>query len=1348
MNLRPVLATALALVFLLPPAGVFAANAPAATPTTSNELSADIGKYLEQTPGGLFKLAGDGVGPEPAGVGQRIMHGLSQRVDAYLQGIDPSTLGPLDDLLAGPQAETATEANTQDITGAPVTYTGTVYVDGNWFVHTDITFNGATVIFNSTRQSHFSISVDSGKSVTITNSVIRQRDGDRAAYSFILSRGVTTITGSTISEIRIQTLGSGFASTHVADSRFSNAIAGIANTQNGLFERNLFTMDYLGFYSVTGSPTVQDNTFEMNEIALETDDPGPGTYQRNVIVANEIGILCFNLGGARPQFLSNNVHSNYGDALMGTTFDAANTPLFGIDDSQCDYDGNYLGGAGDDADSVYLSAGDTNTNVQTSPNSLPSAPALPWPLRIISTTVNWNSGSPPPALTGPVVVKNGGHLTISGITMNSGGFTIGSKNKGNLDMSNVNINGRTTLYQRSTEDTFVNVELRDLTLFEGMTSHRNNGVMDNVRVLNAGPSAVGFQLFTGLVGDDAWTPDVKNSYAALGADGVLAFFNSPTVEDSTLTKNSVAGLEAIAATLTLERNHMTQNFAGLGGGFFAAFQLNTVTSSDSFYEGGVSGFFSAALNTLTFTNDVFANNVLGFLTQLDTNPTCTSCLITHNLLGFGSVAGTAAMVNSNAIDNYGIGLYTIDVMIQPPAPGVGVINCTNCFKPDDESVEGTVAGTFAVTPNAVPLPSWWGSRQSLAAGTVDLGGVLSGPVIVRKGAKMRIVDSALDLNGFNIGAKGVAALANVDTGKIEIRRSDLSNGGALLMNSTDVVIELSTFRWTSGGADIMAANMNMPTIECNAFYGPAFQTIWTFKGVPGNPLTFRRNLVVGVTDMRIGFDRRIPGWKEDAEIHNNGFVDVFNAVRRGGIGGFNASGNNFLTTNVGFRDNGFANGDLPDPVRPDVSNNYWFHHTGPLVLTVSDRNVATGTIYNGLGAQLRTQNNEGTGYATWQPYATSPFSQTPCVDFKFAPARPLQNEDTVLFTDRSFDPSGFGITSRTWDFGDGSPTFTTSDPTASHLYTSFGIKHVTLTTQTQLGASSSVTKDVRIYARPVPSFTSSPSSPTEIQTITFSDTSTDPDGTIASRSWSFSDGFTSTAQNPTHRFADGGTKSVTLSVVDNDGFGNSVTQSVSVANVAPSAAFSFDVTGLSVAFTDQSTHPNAPNDHVVSWSWDFGDSGTSTSQNPTHSYSAQQVFTVSLTVTDDDGLTSTVSHDVDLSNVAPTADFSVTPNVPAAGHPATFHDESTDSDGSVVSWVWDFGDSTPGSTEQDPSHTYLVGGEYTVTLTAGDDSGATSTVSKVVHVCETHVILDVPSHIEVEFCQYVSLQELLDTLPV
>jgi PKD repeat protein len=133
--------------------------------------------------------------------------------------------------------------------------------------------------------------------------------------------------------------------------------------------------------------------------------------------------------------------------------------------------------------------------------------------------------------------------------------------------------------------------------------------------------------------------------------------------------------------------------------------------------------------------------------------------------------------------------------------------------------------------------------------------------------------------------------------------------------------------------------------------------------------------------------------------------------------------------------------------------------------------------------------------------------------------------------------------------------------------------------------------------------------------------------------------------------------------------------------------------------------------NIVSYNWDFGDGATGTGVSPSHTYAAAGTYTVSLTVTDDVGETDTATAIAEIGsapNVPPTAD----PNGPytgTAGIVVSFDGSgSSDSDGSIVSYDWDFGDGATG-TGVSPNHTYATGGTYIVWLTVTDDGGATGT---------------------------------------
>src|SRR5690606_31670996 len=128
---------------------------------------------------------------------------------------------------------------------------------------------------------------------------------------------------------------------------------------------------------------------------------------------------------------------------------------------------------------------------------------------------------------------------------------------------------------------------------------------------------------------------------------------------------------------------------------------------------------------------------------------------------------------------------------------------------------------------------------------------------------------------------------------------------------------------------------------------------------------------------------------------------------------------------------------------------------------------------------------------------------------------------------------------------------------------------------------------------------------------------------------------------------------------------------------------------------------------VVSYAWSFGDGETATGATPPdHVYDAAGTYTVTLTVTDDDGATDTETKTVTVTagvpgNEDPEAAFTV--NATDLGV-AVDGSDSTDSDGTVASYAWAFGDGAT-DTGETATHTYAAPGTYTITLTVTDDVG-------------------------------------------
>lgn len=214
----------------------------------------------------------------------------------------------------------------------------------------------------------------------------------------------------------------------------------------------------------------------------------------------------------------------------------------------------------------------------------------------------------------------------------------------------------------------------------------------------------------------------------------------------------------------------------------------------------------------------------------------------------------------------------------------------------------------------------------------------------------------------------------------------------------------------------------------------------------------------------------------------------------------------------------------------------------------------------------------------------------------------------VTFTDSSTGTP----TSWSWNFGD-SGTSTSQSP--SHTYNAAGSFTVALTVTNAVGTDTETKSNYITANTPVPvaAFSANTTSGVKPLTVAFTDTSTN---SPTSWSWDFGDSSTSTLQNPTHTYSTAGTYTVSL-IATNAGGSDTETKvvyiTVTEAVVTPVAAFSANVTSgdlpLTAAFTDSSA--NGP----TSWAWTFGDGGTSTSRNPTHTYNVAGTYTVTLTAT-------------------------------------------------------------------------------------------------------------------------------------
>ncbi len=153
--------------------------------------------------------------------------------------------------------------------------------------------------------------------------------------------------------------------------------------------------------------------------------------------------------------------------------------------------------------------------------------------------------------------------------------------------------------------------------------------------------------------------------------------------------------------------------------------------------------------------------------------------------------------------------------------------------------------------------------------------------------------------------------------------------------------------------------------------------------------------------------------------------------------------------------------------------------------------------------------------------------------------------------------------------------------------------------------------------------------------VQFTSTSTDSDGTVNAHAWDFDGLGSATTPNPTFTFPGTGTYPVALTVTDDDGATHTTTQQVTVtappANVPPVADFTYTANGLTAQLTSTSTDSDGT---IASYLWSV-DGEAPTTPTVSHTFDAAGDYEVSLTVTDDDGATHSVTKTVTVADLPP-----------------------------------------------------------------------------------------------------------------
>jgi gliding motility-associated-like protein len=291
------------------------------------------------------------------------------------------------------------------------------------------------------------------------------------------------------------------------------------------------------------------------------------------------------------------------------------------------------------------------------------------------------------------------------------------------------------------------------------------------------------------------------------------------------------------------------------------------------------------------------------------------------------------------------------------------------------------------------------------------------------------------------------------------------------------------------------------------------------------------------------------------------------------------------------------------------------------------------------------------------------------------------------------------VISISWDFGDGSPVVYTTN--TNHAYTTAGLFVITHTVIGIGGCENRVKDTIFISASPQADYTSS--NTCIGQESIFTDKSKGPP---TSWSWNFNDGNTSTAQNPKHTFIKAGAYNVKLTVQTGLGCVDTVTKRIIVYS-DPKASFTANVScwGDSTNFINTS---NPMDGAVIKTWWDFDDGTTSTIFNPNHVLTTKKdSFNVKLVIITSHGCIDTVTQIVRTFPI-PKFEFAATATSGCNPFTTMFHDTSTVAGGTIVNWLWNFGDKSL-TYKNNPIHTYTLEGKFFVSLTITSSYGCRMT---------------------------------------
>lgn len=293
-----------------------------------------------------------------------------------------------------------------------------------------------------------------------------------------------------------------------------------------------------------------------------------------------------------------------------------------------------------------------------------------------------------------------------------------------------------------------------------------------------------------------------------------------------------------------------------------------------------------------------------------------------------------------------------------------------------------------------------------------------------------------------------------------------------------------------------------------------------------------------------------------------------------------------------------------------------------------------------------------------------------------------------------------------WDFGDG---ITSILENPIHTYVKDGNYDITMIAKNSAGISDTIIYTNYIHASGVETnFSFTQSSDCTNATLVFTDSSSNATSWL----WDFGDGTTTTTQNPSHTYALTG-KNYNIKLITSNGDGCRNSMSSNFLSVIDSAVVEAD---KYLVCSNQPVSFNCFSSNSASYLWDFGDGATSALKDPTHTYSIDGSFSVTLKL-NSNGCMHTVSLAKPIVSENPIADFTSKLKSGCNSMSVDFFNSSTKTSLPLSSHSrWDFGDGSPTQFVDDTIHIYTQAGTYLVKLLVNTDNKCSNNITKTIHV--------------------------------